>query len=116
MVSYYEKHGLKELTIKNLQERSMEKRSQATKEVQDEIERYIMNNEMDAIKLRIDLYKKLTEEYSQAAYRRAGLFGLSAIGIALFQRHVSVYLWVNLEILFVCRERISSWTILSTLS
>jgi hypothetical protein len=42
----------------------MEKRSQATKEVQDEIERYIMNNEMDAIKLRIELYKKLTEEYS----------------------------------------------------
>lgn len=47
---------------------------------------------MDAIKLKIELFKKLTEDYSQAAYRRAGLYGLSAVGVALYQRNVSTLL------------------------
>lgn len=38
MVSSYEKQGISEMIIKNLQEKSMEKRSQATKQVQTEIE------------------------------------------------------------------------------
>lgn len=68
----------------------MEKRSSATKQVQQEIEDYVNRGEMDAIKLKIDLFKKLTEDFSQAAYRRAGLYGLSAVGVALFQRNVSL--------------------------
>lgn len=43
---------------------------------------------MDAVKLKIELFKKLTEEHGQANYRRAGLVGLSAIGIGLYQKNV----------------------------
>lgn len=67
----------------------MEKRSLAIKKVQSEIEEFVNRNEMDAIKMRIDQFKKLTEDFGQAAFRRAGLYGLSAVGVALYQRNVS---------------------------
>lgn len=34
------------------------------------------------------MFKTLTEEHGQAMYRRAGLVGLSAIGIGLYQKNV----------------------------
>lgn len=89
MVSNYEKLGVSEVLLKNIQEKSMEKRSQATKQVQTEIEDLHARNELDQIKNKIDVFKKLTEDYSQANFRRAGLYGLSAIGVALYQRNVS---------------------------
>jgi hypothetical protein len=49
-----------ELLIKNLQERSMEKRSQAIKHVQNEIEEYVAKNDVEAIKRSIQQYTKLT--------------------------------------------------------
>jgi len=51
---------------------------------------------MDNIKIKIELFKKLTEDYSQAAYRRAGLYGLSAVGVALYQRNVNKDLTITL--------------------
>jgi len=44
---------------------------------------------MEAIKIKIVAFTKLTEDFSQAAYRRAGLYGISAVGVALYQRNVS---------------------------
>ncbi len=41
----------------------MEKRSAAIKKVQSEIEEFVNRNEMDAIKIKIDLFKKLTEDF-----------------------------------------------------
>ena len=43
----------------------------------------------EAIKIKIVAFTRLTEDFSQAAYRRAGLYGLSAVGVALYQRNVS---------------------------
>ncbi len=69
----------------------MEKRSNATKQVQQEIEELAVKGDMEAIKIKVFAFTKLTEDFSQAAYRRAGLYGLSAIGVALYQRNVSWY-------------------------
>lgn len=52
--------------------------------------------DMEAIKTKVFAFTKLTEDFSQAAYRRAGLYGLSAIGVALYQRNVSPSLKINL--------------------
>jgi hypothetical protein len=59
--------------------------------VQDDIENLISNGKIDEVKQRIDSYKKLSEDHTQAAYRRAGLVGLSAIGIGLYQKNVSFH-------------------------
>ena len=85
----YDKFGLTEKLVKELQEKSMEKRSNATKQVQQEIEELAAKGDMEAIKIKVFGFTKLTEDFSQAAYRRAGLYGLSAIGVALYQRNVS---------------------------
>ena len=85
----YDKFGLNEKLIKDLQEKSMEKRSQATKIVQNEIEELAGKGDMEAIKIKIVAFTRLTEDFSQAAYRRAGLYGISAVGVALYQRNVS---------------------------
>ena len=59
MISY-DKVGLTEQVVKNLQEKSMEKRSNATKLVQQDIEDFAAKNEMEAIKLRIAFFERLT--------------------------------------------------------
>lgn len=52
-----------------------------------EIEELATKGDMEAIKIKIVAFSKLTEDFSQAAYRRAGLYGLSAVGVALYQRN-----------------------------
>ena len=52
---------------------------------------------MDGIKLRIIIFEKLTQEWSQSTQRRAGLYGLSAIGVALYQKDVRSLLLTLLE-------------------
>ena len=79
-----DKLGLPEQLIKNLQDRSLEKRSTATKQVQLEIEELAAKGDNEGIKLRIMVFEKLTQEWSQSTSRRSGLYGLSAIGVALF--------------------------------
>ena len=74
----------------------MEKRSNATKQVQMEIEDLAGKGDMETIKMKIIAFTKLTEDFSQANYRRAGLYGLSAVGVALYQRNVRYFWLVNL--------------------
>lgn len=59
---------------------------------------------MDAIKIKIDLFKKLTEDFGQAAFRRAGLYGLSAVGVALYQRNVRLTQPILIEKNIISRE------------
>ena len=61
-------------------------------EVQYDIENLISNGKIDEVKQKIDSYRKLSEDHTQAAYRRAGLVGLSAIGIGLYQKNVSYFI------------------------
>ena len=72
-----------------------------------EIEDLAGKGDMEAIKIKIIAFTKLTEDFSQANYRRAGLYGLSAVGVALYQRNVRLIYVVN----FLFRKRHSSWKI-----
>lgn len=81
-MTYYEKSGFPEQLIKNLQERSMEKRTLATKQVQQEIEDLVQKNDDDAIARKIEALKRLTEENTQML-KKAGLYGLSSVGVGL---------------------------------
>jgi hypothetical protein len=70
-----------------------------------EIEDLAGKGDMEAIKIKIIAFTKLTEDFSQANYRRAGLYGLSAVGVALYQRNVR-FIYV---LKFLFRKRLSSW-------
>lgn len=83
-----DKLGLTEQLIKNLQDRSLEKRSTATNQVKADIEELAVKGDNEGIKLRIMVFEKLTQEWSTYTSRRAGLYGLSAIGVALYQKNV----------------------------
>ena len=72
-----------------------------------EIEDLAGKGDMEAIRIKIIAFTKLTEDFSQANYRRAGLYGLSAVGVALYQRNVRLINVVN----FLFRKRHSSWKI-----
>jgi hypothetical protein len=47
----------------------------------------VAKNDMECIKFRIELFKKLTED-GNPIFKRSGLYGISAIGVALYQRNV----------------------------
>ena len=62
----------------------MEKRSTASKQVQNDIDDCLKTGDTDGISHRIAAFDRLTQEWTQSASRRAGLYGLNAIGVALY--------------------------------
>ena len=62
----------------------MEKRSNATKLVQQDIEDFAGKEEWEQIKLRIAFFERLTLDQTMATSRRSGLYGLSVVAVALY--------------------------------
>ncbi len=69
--------------LKSLQDKSLEKRKQAAFELQKEIEGLIDENKMSEIDARIRSYDLCTQE-EIVMRRRAGLYGISVITVALY--------------------------------
>ena len=60
--------GINENTLKNLSEKSVEKRKQASSELQDIIEKLMNNNQYDIIKSRIDMFSAMVNAESSLVY------------------------------------------------
>jgi hypothetical protein len=69
--------------LKVLQDKSLEKRKQAAMDLQKEIEGLIEDNKISEIDTRIRSYDLCTQE-EMVMRRRAGLYGLSVITVALY--------------------------------
>jgi hypothetical protein len=48
----------------------------------------VAKNDMESIKNRIEFFKRLIDDNSNPIYRRSGLYGISSVGVALYQRNV----------------------------
>ena len=64
----------------------MEKRSNANKIVQQDIEQFAEKGELDQIRLRIQFFERLTQDQTMATSRRSGLYGLSIVAVGLYQK------------------------------
>ena len=87
--------GIPEVILKNLQDKSVEKRRQAAIDLQDIIEKLIQTNQMEVIYTRIemfstmvnvDVHPALSTEKDNPSKRRQGLYGLSVIAMTLYQK------------------------------
>jgi hypothetical protein len=73
--------GIHESTLKNLQDKSLEKRKQASNELQDIIEKLIADNKFEVIYTRIEMFTAMVSaesgtERDNPQRRRSGLYGL----------------------------------------
>ena len=89
--------GINETTLKNLADKSVEKRKQAAAELQEIIEKLMNNNQYDIIYSRIEMFVAMVDaesahggnahqERDNPSRRKSGLYGLSAIASTLYQR------------------------------
>ena len=72
--------------LKSLQDKSLEKRKQAASELQKEVELLIDEKKTNEIDAKIRSFDLCTQELEVVMRRRAGLYGLSVITVALYQR------------------------------
>lgn len=77
--------GLSDATLKNLSDKSVEKRKIAAQELQQIIEDLIAKKNESEINQKIKSFRMFTEDDSSQR-RRTGLYGLSAITVALYQK------------------------------
>lgn len=80
-----------ETTKKYLSDKSIEKRKQAATEVGEFVEELVAQNKEPDIKRLIDEFALMTKE-ELPQRRRTGLYGISAIAVALYQKGTSDYL------------------------
>ena len=78
--------GIQESTLKNLSDKSVEKRKIAAQEVQTIIEEAIAKKNEAEINSKIQTFKMFAAEESSSQRRKTGLYGLSAITVALYQK------------------------------
>jgi hypothetical protein len=60
--------GINETTLKNLSDKSVEKRKQASSELQDIIEKLMGNNQYDIIYSRIEMFSAMVNAESALAF------------------------------------------------
>ena len=77
--------GISDTTLKNLSDRSIERRKQAAMELQGIIEELIAKKKEVEIKKKIEGFTLFTED-DNAQRRKTGLYGLSVISVALYQK------------------------------
>lgn len=77
--------GFNETVLKNLQDKSIEKRKQAASDIQQVIEQLMLKKNENDIREKIRAFKMLTED-ENLQKRRSGLYGLSVISVALYQQ------------------------------
>ena len=88
--------GISERTLKDLADKSVEKRKQAAAELHEIIEKFMNNNQYDVISTRIDMFSAMVDAESKQGggthqerdnpnRRRSGLYGLTAIAGTLYQ-------------------------------
>ena len=78
--------GLTEKVVKDLQERSLEKRLSAATIIERDIEERLKDNDYASVSTRILYFKQLTQDYQNITNRRSGLFGLSFVGMAIYHK------------------------------
>ena len=78
--------GLTEKVVKDLQERSLEKRLSAATIIERDIEERLRDNDYASVSTRILYFKQLTQDFSNITNRRSGLFGLSFVGMAIYHK------------------------------
>lgn len=78
--------------LKALQDKSIEKRRAAALDIQNEIEDLMRANNQEAIKQKIKAFDLCTKEDGNAMRKRAGLYGISVITVALYQKGATQYL------------------------
>jgi polyhydroxyalkanoate synthesis regulator phasin len=81
--------GLSENTLKNLSDKSVEKRKIAAQELQEIIEELVGKKNEAEIAQKIKSFKMFTED-DNSQRRRTGLYGLSAITVALYQKVIEL--------------------------
>ena len=82
----HDRVGLTEKVVKDLQERSLEKRLNAARLVEQDIDERLRERDLAAVQTRILYFSQLTQDYTNITNRRSGLFGLSFVGMAIYQK------------------------------
>ena len=95
--------GLTEKIVKELQERSAEKRLSAASIVEQDVENRLKDNDYSGVSTLILYFKQLTQDYQNITNRRSGLFGLSFVGMAIYRKLQVSLTHPNADRFFLCQ-------------
>ena len=66
--------------------RSLEKRLHAARLVEQDIDERLRERDLVAVKVRIVFFSQQAQDFTNITNRRSGLFGLSFVGMAIYQK------------------------------